>query len=53
MILDEFACEKKLRCFLDDNYTDTTCNEGKTEQRRLVKVIDLSFVNSLMQTTKE
>ena len=26
-------------CFLDDNNTDTTCDKGKLEQRRLVKVI--------------
>jgi len=53
MILDEFVFEKNFRRFLDDNYTDTTWNKGKTEQRRLVKVKDLSFVSSLMQTMKE
>ena len=35
MILDEFAFEKNFHCLLDNNYTDTTCNKGKTEQRRL------------------
>jgi len=39
VILHEFAFEKNFCCFLDDNDTDTTCNKGKTEQRRLVKVI--------------
>ena len=39
VILDEFAFEKNFCCSLDDNYTDTTCNKGKTEQRRLAKVI--------------
>jgi len=44
MILDEcdtrHTCVwKNFHCFLDNNYTDTTCNKGKTEQRRLVKVI--------------
>ena len=38
VILDKFAFEKNFCCFLDDNYTDTTCNKGKTEQRKLVKV---------------
>jgi len=34
VILDEFTFEKNFRCFLDDNYTDTTCNKGKMKQRR-------------------
>ena len=43
MKLDNFAFEKNFYCFLDDNYTDTTCNKGKTEQRRLVKVMKLKI----------
>ena len=39
VILDEFAFENNFCCFLDNNYTDTTCNKVETEQRRLVKVI--------------
>ena len=53
MILDEFAFEKKFRCFLGDNYIDTTCNKGKMEQRKLFEVKDLSFMSSLTQTMKE
>jgi len=53
VILHKFAFEKNFRCFLDDNDTDTTCNKGKMEQRRLDEVKDLSFMSSLIQTTKE
>jgi len=56
MIQDGFMFKRIFHCFLDDSYTDNTCDKGKTEQKKLVmfyEVIDRSFVSRLIQTTKE
>ena len=37
MILDEFAFEKNFCCFLDNNYTDTTCNKETMQAKKVSK----------------
>jgi len=53
VIHGEFAFERNFCCFLNDKWVDTTCHKGEMEQTKLYEVVELSFVSSSMQTTKE